>query len=113
MYIPGGETCTFSSSFPCFPSPHTFCHHRLWACIDDIARGSDFSWFFRTVLAHRVCFPDGQRLANISPRTGELSRIRDMSMEQGGEMGCEKAQNVSAAIAVYLDMKQSCMLKCL
>lgn len=34
-------------------------------------------------------------------------------MEQEGEIGCEKAQNSSAAVAVYLDVKQSCMLKCL
>lgn len=36
-----------------------------------------------------------------------------MSMEQEGEMGCEKAQNGSATTAVYLDVKQSYVLKCL
>lgn len=36
-----------------------------------------------------------------------------MNLEQEGEMGCEKAQNGSAAIVLYMDMEQSCMLKCL
>lgn len=44
----------------------------LWAGIDRITRGSDFNWFFRTVMAHREFgFFDEQRLIKISPRTGE------------------------------------------
>lgn len=42
-------------------------HYRMWAYVDQITRGSDYNWLFRTALAHQLCDSfDGQSLIKIS-----------------------------------------------
>ncbi|KAF2987282.1 hypothetical protein EK904_000094 [Melospiza melodia maxima] len=64
--FPAGEL--FRKTNKCLQ--HKFPLERMWSCIDQFTRGSDYNWLFRAALAYWLSDSfDGQSLIKISPRT--------------------------------------------
>lgn len=113
------EPWTLSSSFPCSSSPCTFCQHRLWVCIDQITGGSDFNWFFRTVLEHResiFCWTEAdadwlKHRLTVWDQEKQCRAGKWNGIWRSAKQLCNGSCSCSGFKYEYLGMKQPCMLK--